>query len=170
MNLPSPHFSRDALNLPFQADDCTFQTVWLKCLERNMREPCPKVITDLRREGSLTGRADAPSLKIRLPGPSKRSQERRRHMRVTNADLEQNHSLLNRMCPNHDSDGWTYGQPLLEREEGNRSRNKSTRPTGQLPPVRIPNNSAHHPIETTHYAITVPVQSRHTPEGRRSSA
>ena len=91
-------------------------------------------------------------------------------MRDTNADLEQNHSLLNRMCPSHDSDGWTCGQPLLEREEGNRSRNKSVGPKGHLQPSRIPNNSAHQPIETTHYAITVPVQSRHTPEGRRSSA
>ena len=91
-------------------------------------------------------------------------------MRVTKADLEQDRSLLNRMCPSHDFDSWVCSQPLQEREQGNRSRNKSTGPKGQLQPSRIPNNSAHHPIETTHYAITVPVQSRHTPEGRRSSA
>jgi hypothetical protein len=90
-------------------------------------------------------------------------------MRVAKIDIEQRRSLLNLMCPSHDFDSWTWSQPRPEREEGNSSRNKGAVPTQHLQPSRLPNDNAHHPIETTHYAITVPVQSHCSPEVRRTS-
>ena len=83
-------------------------------------------------------------------------------MRVTKADLEQHLSLLNRMCPDHDFDGWMYGQPLLEPEEGAGGRSEGTEAAWRTQPSRTLSNNARQPIETAHYAVTMPVESRHT--------
>ena len=91
-------------------------------------------------------------------------------MNVTKADLQQYGSLLNRMCPTQSFDSWTSSQSFLASEEGNSSRNRDTGPTLNLQRSCAPRDSTRHPIETTHYAITVPVQSSRPPEDRRNSA
>ena len=88
-------------------------------------------------------------------------------MRVTKADLEQHLSLLNRMCPGHDFGSWTSGQPLVEREEGDGTRNEGTKAAWRTQPSRTLSNNGRHPIETAHYAVTVPVEWRHTREDWR---
>ena len=79
-------------------------------------------------------------------------------MRVTKADLEQHYSLLNRMCPGHDFESWTCGQPLLEPEDGADGPSEGTEATWRSQPSRTLSDNARHPIETAHYAVTMPVE------------